>query len=108
MKSRYNAIQKQINQLEGTLTPAMIYCSMRNFDLPPRMTVYDSYTAVPRGITGYTQRGRCATLSLGDLSLFLEATMVVVAFSSLARILGKCLIIHSPPALFFFFFLSGD
>ena len=30
--------------------------------------------------------------------------MVVVAFSSRARILGKCSTIHSPPALFFFFF----
>ena len=35
--------------------------------------------------------------------------VLVVAFSSLARILGECSIIHSPPALFFsflFFFLS--
>ena len=28
--------------------------------------------------------------------------MVVVAFSSLARVLGECLTIHSPPALLFF------
>ena len=28
---------------------------------------------------------------------------VVVAFSSLARILGECSTLHSPPALFFFF-----
>ena len=28
--------------------------------------------------------------------------MVVVAFSSRARILGECSTIHSPPALFFF------
>ena len=28
----------------------------------------------------------------------------VVAFSSRARIFGECLTIHSPPALFFFFF----
>ena len=30
--------------------------------------------------------------------------LVVVAFSSLARIRGECSIIHIPPALFFFFF----
>ena len=30
--------------------------------------------------------------------------MVVVALSSLTRILGECSTIHSPPALFFFFF----
>ena len=30
--------------------------------------------------------------------------VVVVAFSSRARILGECSTIHSPPALFFFFF----
>ena len=29
--------------------------------------------------------------------------MVVVAFSSLARNLGECSTIHSPPAFFFFF-----
>ena len=29
---------------------------------------------------------------------------VVVAFSSLARIVGECSTIHSLPALFFFFF----
>ena len=33
-------------------------------------------------------------------------TMVVVAFSLLARVLEECLTIHSPPALLFF--LSGD
>ena len=31
---------------------------------------------------------------------------VVVAFSWLAQILGECSTIHSPPALFFFFFLK--
>ena len=31
---------------------------------------------------------------------------VVVAFSSLVRILGECSTIHSPTALFFFFFLN--
>ena len=31
--------------------------------------------------------------------------MVVVAFSSRARILGECSTIHSPPALFFVLFL---
>ena len=30
------------------------------------------------------------------------------SFSSLARIWGECSTIHSPPALFFFFFLSED
>ena len=30
------------------------------------------------------------------------AVMVVVALSSLARILGECLTLHAPPALFFF------
>ena len=34
--------------------------------------------------------------------------VVVVAFSSRVRILGACLTIYSLPALFFFFFLSGD
>ena len=34
--------------------------------------------------------------------------MVVVALSSLARFWGECPTIHSPPALFFLFFLSGD
>ena len=33
---------------------------------------------------------------------------MVVAFSSLATICGECSTIHSPPALFFFFFLGGD
>ena len=32
--------------------------------------------------------------------------LVVVAFSSLARILGECSTIHSPPSLFLSFFLS--
>ena len=32
--------------------------------------------------------------------LQLDTEFVVVAFSSLARILGECAIIHSPPALF--------
>ena len=32
----------------------------------------------------------------------LRACLLVVAFSSRARILGECSIIHSPPAFFFF------
>ena len=32
------------------------------------------------------------------------AKLMVLAFSSLARILGECSTIHSLPALFFFFF----
>ena len=32
----------------------------------------------------------------------LMVVVAMVAFSSLARILGECLTIHSPPALFFF------
>ena len=38
-----------------------------------------------------------------------QVVVVVVAFSSLARILGECSTIHSPPALlsFFFFFFFG-
>ena len=39
--------------------------------------------------------------------IMVVVVVVMVAFSSLARTLGECLIIHSPPALFFFF-LSGD
>ena len=31
--------------------------------------------------------------------------IVAVAFSSLARIMGECMTIHSPPAFFLFFFL---
>ena len=34
------------------------------------------------------------------------AYSVVVAFSSRARLLGECSTVHSPPALFFFFFLK--
>ena len=37
----------------------------------------------------------------------LVVVVVVVAFSSLARIWAECSTIHSPPVLFFFFF-SGD
>ena len=37
-------------------------------------------------------------------SLSFRCHQMVVAFSSLAMILGECLIIYSPPALFFFFF----
>ena len=41
-------------------------------------------------------------------ALFVTYPLVLVAFSSHARILGECSTIYSPPALFFFFFLSGD
>ena len=34
-----------------------------------------------------------------------SAGLMLVAFSSIARIFGECSIIHLPPALFFFFFL---
>ena len=34
--------------------------------------------------------------------------LVVVAFSSRARILGECSATHSPPALFFFFFFKVE
>ena len=33
-----------------------------------------------------------------------QSIILMVAFSSLARIWGECSTIHSPPALFFFFF----
>ena len=46
--------------------------------------------------------GRCRPATLAGVQ-----SGVVVAFSSLAKILGKCSTIHFPPALFFFF-NSGD
>ena len=42
-----------------------------------------------------------------SLLFFTILLVVVVVFSSLARIWGECLTIHSPPAFFFFFFGGG-
>ena len=44
----------------------------------------------------------CLRTAVSNASVMI--LVVVVAFSSLARILGECSIIHFPPA----FFLSGD
>ena len=41
-----------------------------------------------------------------DDGMVVVVIVVVVAFSSCARILGKCSTIHSPPALFFFFLVD--
>ena len=41
-----------------------------------------------------------------DTGHYIDSYFFPLPFSSSARILGKCLTIHSPPALLFF--LSGD
>ena len=49
----------------------------------------------------------CESFKRSDLFRYDDMHIVLVAFSSLAKNMGECLTIRSPPGLFFFFFGGG-
>ena len=59
------------------------------------------YYLIQEKVYFYEQIQKLSTNKLPDLVL-----LKLVAFFSLARILGECSTIHSLPALFFFFFFK--
>ena len=59
--------------------------------------------AIAHGVVGTHVRESALKVDSGIFWPDRTTTVVLVAFSSLARILGECSTINSPHALFFFF-----